>query len=35
MLVLLDLAVGSLRVSLLVLVNLPLALIGGVLAVFV
>jgi CzcA family heavy metal efflux pump len=35
MLALLDLAVGSLRVSLLVLVNLPLALIGGVLAVFV
>jgi len=35
MLVLLDLAVGSLKVSLLVLVNLPLALIGGVLAVFV
>jgi HME family heavy-metal exporter len=35
MLVLLDLAVGSLRVSLLVLVNLPLALIGGVLAIFV
>ncbi|MEE8468469.1 MAG: efflux RND transporter permease subunit, partial [Planctomycetota bacterium] len=35
MLVLLDLAVGSLRVSLLVLVNLPLALIGGVLAIFI
>jgi len=35
MVVLLDLAVGSLRVALLVLVNLPLALIGGVLAVFV
>jgi len=35
MLVLLDVAVGSLRVALLVLVNLPLALIGGVLAVFV
>ena len=34
MLALLDLAVGSVRVSLLVLVNLPLALIGGVLAVF-
>ncbi len=31
---LLELAIGSLRVSLLVLVNLPLALIGGVLAVF-
>ena len=35
MLALLHLATGSLRVSLLVLVNLPLALIGGVLAVFV
>jgi HME family heavy-metal exporter len=35
MLVLLDLAIGSLRVSLLVLVNLPLALIGGVLAIFI
>ena len=35
MLGLLNLAIGSLRVSLLVLVNLPLALIGGVLAVFV
>jgi CzcA family heavy metal efflux pump len=35
MIVLLDLAVGSLRVSLLVLVNLPLALIGGILAVFI
>jgi len=35
MIVLLHLAVGSLRVALLVLVNLPLALIGGVLAVFV
>ena len=35
MLGLLDLAIGSLRVALLVLVNLPLALIGGVLAVFV
>jgi len=34
MLVLLDLAIGSIRVSLLVLVNLPLALIGGVLAIF-
>ena len=34
MVVLLQLAVGSLRVALLVLVNLPLALIGGVLAVF-
>lgn len=32
--VLLELAIGSLRVSLLVLVNLPLALIGGVLAIF-
>lgn len=35
MLGLLELAIGSLRVSLLVLVNLPLALIGGVLAVFI
>ena len=35
MFVLLDLAIGSLRVSLLVLVNLPLALIGGVLAIFI
>jgi CzcA family heavy metal efflux pump len=35
MLLLLNLAVGSMRVSLLVLVNLPLALIGGVLAVFI
>ncbi len=35
MVVLLNLAIGSLRVSLLVLVNLPLALIGGVLAIFV
>lgn len=34
MVVLLQLAIGSLRTSLLVLVNLPLALIGGVLAVF-
>ncbi len=34
MIFLLELAIGSLRVSLLVLVNLPLALIGGVLAVF-
>lgn len=34
MLVLLQLAIGSLRVSLVVLVNLPLALIGGVLAVY-
>jgi HME family heavy-metal exporter len=34
MLLLLDLAIGSFKVSLLVLVNLPLALIGGVLAVF-
>ncbi len=35
MLVLLHLAIGSLRVSLLVLVNLPLALIGGIVAVFI
>lgn len=35
MLVLLNLAIGSIRVSLLVLVNLPLALIGGILAIFV
>jgi CzcA family heavy metal efflux pump len=35
MLCVLDLATGSLRVSLLVLVNLPLALIGGVLAIFI
>jgi CzcA family heavy metal efflux pump len=35
MVVLLNLAIGSLRVSLLVLVNLPLALIGGILAIFV
>jgi len=34
MLVLLQLAVGSLSVSLLVMVNLPLALIGGIVAVF-
>ena len=34
MLLLLNLAIGSVRVSLLVLVNLPLALIGGILAVF-
>jgi CzcA family heavy metal efflux pump len=34
MVVLLHLAIGSLRVSLLVLVNLPLALIGGILAIF-
>jgi HME family heavy-metal exporter len=33
-LVLLNLATGSMRVSLLVLVNLPLALIGGILAIF-
>ncbi len=33
--VLLHLAIGNLRVALLVLVNLPLALIGGVLAIFV
>lgn len=35
MLLLLNLAIGSLRVSLLVLVNLPLALIGGILAIFI
>ncbi len=35
MIVLLNLAIGSFRVSLLVLVNLPLALMGGVLAIFV
>ena len=35
MLMLLHLAIGSLRVSLLVLINLPLALIGGIAAVFV
>ena len=34
MLVLLELVIGSLRVSLLVLINLPLALIGGVFAIF-
>ncbi len=34
MLMLLHLAIGSIRVSLLVLVNLPLALIGGILAIF-
>ena len=34
MLVLLNLAIGSIRVALLVLVNLPLALIGGILAIF-
>ncbi len=35
MVMLLHLAIGSLRVSLLVLVNLPLALIGGIVAVFI
>ena len=35
MVVLLHLAIGSLRVALLVLVNLPLALIGGILAIFI
>lgn len=35
MLILLNLAIGSFRVALLVLVNLPLALIGGVLAIYV
>ncbi len=35
MLILLHLAIGSFRVALLVLVNLPLALIGGVLAIYV
>ncbi len=34
MILLLNLAIGSLRVAMLVLVNLPLALIGGVLAIF-
>jgi CzcA family heavy metal efflux pump len=34
MVVLLNLAIGSLKVSLLVLVNLPLALIGGIVAIF-
>ncbi len=34
MVLLLNLAIGSVRVSLLVLVNLPLALIGGILAIF-
>ena len=34
MLVLLNVAVGSIRVSLLVLLNLPLALIGGILAIY-
>jgi HME family heavy-metal exporter len=34
MLVLLNVAIGSVRVSLLVLVNLPLALIGGILAIY-
>lgn len=34
MVVLLNLAIGSIRVSLLVLVNLPLALIGGIVAIF-
>ncbi|MBL4810589.1 MAG: efflux RND transporter permease subunit [Phycisphaerales bacterium] len=35
MVALLNLAIGSLRISLLVLVNLPLALIGGILAIFI
>ena len=35
MILLLNLAIGSMRVSLLVLVNLPLALIGGILAIFI
>jgi CzcA family heavy metal efflux pump len=35
MLMLLQMAIGSLRVSLLVMVNLPLALIGGIAAIFV
>lgn len=34
MLVLLNLAIGSVRVALLVLVNLPLAMIGGIIAIF-
>jgi len=34
MVVLLNLAIGSIRVAMLVLVNLPLALIGGILAIF-
>jgi CzcA family heavy metal efflux pump len=34
MIVLLELAIGSLKVSFLVLINLPLALIGGVIAIF-
>jgi len=35
MLVLLQIAIGSLRIALLVLVNLPLALIGGIVAVYI
>ncbi len=35
MVMLLQLAIGSLRVALLVLVNLPLALIGGILAIYI
>jgi len=35
MVLLLNLAIGSVRVSMLVLVNLPLALIGGILAIFI
>jgi Cu/Ag efflux pump CusA len=35
MLILLNLAIGSFRVALLVLVNLPLALIGGILAIYI
>jgi Cu/Ag efflux pump CusA len=35
MVLLLNLAIGSMRVSLLVLVNLPLALIGGILGIFI
>jgi len=34
MLVMLNLAIGSMRVALLVMVNLPLALIGGIVAIF-